>query len=192
MLHGIISNAQHPEYGVATIPFPIPDEEYDYVMELLDALEIGDAVRRVCHVEEITGTYPVLKCLEGTEINIDEMDFLAKRLDSFADSEKAQFQGMAAVRNITELKDLIDLTFCCQRATVITDFSDLEAVGRAHFMNLYGSYADPDEIENLDGYETALLLIESGSGKVTPYGLVFENGMELKETYQSFQMGGMA
>ena len=25
----VLSNAQHPEYGVVTIPFPIPAEQYD-------------------------------------------------------------------------------------------------------------------------------------------------------------------
>ena len=29
MLEAVLSNADHPEYGVATIPFPIPKEQYD-------------------------------------------------------------------------------------------------------------------------------------------------------------------
>ena len=28
MLEAVLSNADHPEYGVATIPFPIPKEQY--------------------------------------------------------------------------------------------------------------------------------------------------------------------
>ena len=34
---------------------------------------------------------------------------------------------MAHKLELPELKDLINLTFCCQQATVITDFSDLAA-----------------------------------------------------------------
>ena len=29
VLQAVLSNAQHPEYGQATIPFPIPNQNYD-------------------------------------------------------------------------------------------------------------------------------------------------------------------
>ncbi len=48
--------------------------------------------------------------------------------------EATQFQAMAQQTGAFELKDLINLTFCCQEATVITDFSDLAAVGRDHYI----------------------------------------------------------
>ena len=31
-----VSNPKHPDYGVATIPLPIPDEQYNKVLELLE------------------------------------------------------------------------------------------------------------------------------------------------------------
>ena len=45
MFQAVLSNPSHPEYGVATIPFPIPRDQYAHCMELLEALEIGDAVK---------------------------------------------------------------------------------------------------------------------------------------------------
>ena len=45
MMSAVLSNPSHPEYGVATIPFPIPRDQYTYCMDLLEALEIGDAVK---------------------------------------------------------------------------------------------------------------------------------------------------
>ena len=39
-------------------------------------------------------------------------------------------------------------------------------------------------MENLDGEETARLLIDSGAGVVTPYGVVYDNGMELEPLYR--------
>ena len=36
-----ISNKAHPEYGQATIPFPIPDSEYDHTIGLLEGMGIG-------------------------------------------------------------------------------------------------------------------------------------------------------
>ena len=55
-----LSNPKHSEYGVATIPFPIPDEEYDHVLELLEPLEIGDYVERDCQVDRLIGVPPIL------------------------------------------------------------------------------------------------------------------------------------
>ena len=78
------------------------------------------------------------------------------------------------------MTDLINLTFCCQQVTVIADFTDLEAVGRDHYLNLNGGCASTEDLNNLDGYETALLLIDSGAGTITPYGVVYDNGMKLE------------
>lgn len=181
--HAIISNPAHPEYGVVTIPFPLPREEYDHSMEVLSALEIGDAVRQDCKVDGLTDCYPVLKRLEGQTVNVDELDYLAKRLDSFCKGEDAQFQAMAEKLDLTDIRDMINLTFCCQQATVITDFSNLERIGRDHYMNLNGGCASTEELEHLDGEETAHLLIDSGAGIVTPYGVVYDNGMKLEPLY---------
>ena len=183
MIQAVLSNPSHPEYGVATIPFPIPRDQYAHCMELLEALEIGDAVKADCKVEKIDSFYTVLKRTEMLTVNVEELNYLAKRLDSFDDGEAAQFQAMAHKLELFELKDLINLTFCCQQATVITDFSDLAAIGRNHYMNLHGGSASVDELNALDGKKTARQLIESGSGTITPYGVVYDNGMKLEQVY---------
>ena len=91
---------------------------------------------------------------------------------------------MAEKLDLTDIKDFINLTFCCQQATVITDFSNLEQIGKDHYMNLNGGCASTEDLENLDGEETARLLIDSGTGVVTPYGVVYDNGMELEPLYR--------
>lgn len=136
MIQAVLTNGQHPEHGVVTVPFPIPREEYDHVIELLTPLKIGDTVTRDCHIEEIIGDFPMLKQLEQTNTNLDELDYLAKRLDSFDNYEKAQFQGMASKLGLHGVDELINLTFCCQEATVVTDFNNLEALGRRHYLTL--------------------------------------------------------
>jgi len=183
MIRAALSNPSHPEYGVATIPFPIPRDQYAHCMELLAALEVGDALKADCKVEKIDSFYTVLKRTEMHTVNVEELNYLAKRLDGFDAGEAAQFQAMAHKLELFELKDLINLTFCCQQATVITDFSDLAAVGRNHYMNLHGGSASVDELNALDGEETARQLIESGSGTITPYGVVYDNGMKLEQIY---------
>ena len=183
MIRAVLGNSNHPEYGVATIPFPIPRDQYAHCVELLEALEIGDAVKADCKVERIDSFYTVLKRTEMLTVNVEELNYLAKRLDSFDTGEAAQFQAMAHKLELFELKDLINLTFCCQQATVITDFSDLAAIGRNHYMNLHGGSASVDELNALDGKGTARQLIESGSGTITPYGVVYDNGMKLEQIY---------
>ena len=183
MIQAVLSNPSHPEYGVATIPFPIPRDQYVHCMELLEALEIGDAVKADCKVEKIDSFYTVLKRAEMLTVNVEELNYLAKRLDSFDTGEAAQFQAMAHKLELFELKDLINLTFCCQQATVITDFSDLAAIGRDHYMNLHGGSASVDELNALDDKGIARQLIESDSGKITPYGVVYDNGMKLEQIY---------
>ncbi len=41
VIKAVLSNAQHPEYGQVTIPFPVSDEEYDHTVEMLEPLGIG-------------------------------------------------------------------------------------------------------------------------------------------------------
>ena len=183
MIQAVFSNPLHPKYGVATIPFPIPRDQYAHCMELLEALEIGDAVKTDCKVEEIDSFYTVLKRMEMLTVNVEELNYLAKRLESFDDGEAAQFQAMAHKLELSKLKDFINLTFCCQQTTVITDFSDLAAIGRDHYMNLHGGSARVDELEALDGEETARQLIENGNGTITPYGVAYDNGIKLEQVY---------
>ena len=183
MISAVLSNPDHLEYGVATIPFPIPHDQYAHCMELLEALEIGDVVKADCKVQAIDSFYAVLKRTEMLTVNVEELNYLAKRLNSFDTGEAAQFQAMAHKLELFELKDLINLTFCCQQATVITDFSDLAAIGCNHYMNLHGGSAKTEQLDALDGEETARRLIESGSGTITPYGVVYDNGMKLEQVY---------
>ena len=183
MIQTIISNAKNPEYGQATVFFPIKKDDYPNVVELLRSMGLGNPLERDCRVDEVCGDWPILKRLEKVAINLDEMDYLAKRLDSFDTQEKAKFHAAAVKFGLFDMRHLIDLTFCCQETTVITDFSDLEKVGRRHFLDVNGGSASSEELENVDGYETALLLIGEGDGTITPYGVIYDNGMQLRPVY---------
>ena len=187
VIKAVLSNPQRPECGQITIPFPIPVDQYDQTIEMLRAIGLGEPVDQDCKVDEIDSHYSVLGALHGTKVNVDELDYLAKRLDGFCSGEDSQFQAMAHKMEMTDIMDFINLTFCCQQATVITDFSDLGAVGRSHYMNLHGGCVTVQELENLDGEETAHLLIDGGGGVITPYGVVYDNGMMLEQQYNGRQ-----
>ena len=59
MFQAVLSNRERPEYGVATIPFPIPRDQYAHCVELLEALEIGDAVKADCMIAGIDSARPI-------------------------------------------------------------------------------------------------------------------------------------
>ena len=105
----VLSNKAHPEYGAATIP--IPDDQYDSTIDLLHGIGIGDATAQDCRVEEIPIGMPILDRLVAQNANVDELDYLAKRLDGFDKDEGLQFQAMASVLGLSDIKDLINLTF---------------------------------------------------------------------------------
>ena len=172
VLRCVLSNAAHPEYGQVTIPFPIPVMEYECTLECLAAMELGARLKRDCRVDELESGFPILKRLEKVGANLDELDYLARRLDSFDDYEAAQFQAMAVRLDTFDMTDFINLTFCCQQATVITSFSDLEEIGKAHILTLHGGHMPVDELEQVDGRAEALKLILN------------ENGMELEQLYK--------
>ena len=182
MFQTILSNKDHLEYGVVTVPFPIPEEQYAEITKMLEVLHAGSEISPDCMVESVEGDWPVLNVLAGQEINLDELDYLAKRLDGISPYEKIQFQAAAERYGITQVTDLINRTFCCDQTTVIVDFSDLEQVGRIHYLTLNGG-ATREEMESLDGYETALLLINEHPGIITPYGVFYDNGMRLEPVY---------
>ena len=182
-MEAILCNRNQPEFGCVTIPLPIPDEEYGKCIKLLEALEIGSVTGHDCYVDQITDAPPSLDMLEGTMINVDELDFLARSLDRYTDEELAKFQCMTATREHWDMQTLINLSFSCEQATVITDFSKLEEAGRSHYMTMHGGGVPVEEYNQLNGVGIARSLIADGGGRITPYGVVFENAMRIEPVY---------
>ena len=101
---------------------------------------------------------PALVRMTGTMANVDELDWLGKQLESFDRYELLQFNAAVERFRLSAADELIDLSFCARDVTVISDFSDLERVGRKHYLTVNGA-ADTKELENLDGKETRTVLL---------------------------------
>ena len=177
-----LSNPKRPDAEPLVLSFPITD--YEDVYRALSAIGIGDAAEQDCRVEEISGDYPVLAVTRGQNVNVDELDYLAKRLESFFEPEAIQFECAASAKEVSKIEDFINLTFCCQKVTAISNFSDLKAIGRSHYLNKKGGAAPVSEMDALDGEKEAKDLIRSQNGKITPYGVVYENGMQIEPRYK--------
>ena len=100
----ILSNKAHPEFGQATVPLPIPDSEYDHTIGLLEDMGIGSPTAQDCRVDELISSYPILNRLITQSVNLDELDYLAKRLDSFCQGENEKFQAMACKLGLSDIK----------------------------------------------------------------------------------------
>ena len=187
VIQAVLSNPRRPECGQVTIPFPIPVDQYDQTIEMLQAMDLGFSVNRDCKVDEIDSRYSVLGAVRGTLVNIDQLDYLAKRLGGFCADEFSQFQAMAHKMELADIKDFINLTYCCQQATIIRDFSDLEQIGKNHTMTMNGGAMPMDQYQAVDGRKAALQLIQGGGETVTPFGVVYDNGMKLEPVYNGHQ-----
>ena len=179
----VLGSKALPGVGQITVPFPIPDSEYDHIIGMLENMSIGSPTVQDCWVLELDSPYPILNRLVSQCVNVDELDYLAKRLASFCQGEDAKFQAMAVKLGLSNIQDFINLTFCCQQTTVIIDFSNLERIGKGHALTMNGGSMPSEEYDQVDGRMVALDLLQNHSGTITPYGVVYDNGMKLEPLY---------
>ena len=183
MFEATLRNRSQPKLGALAVTFPIPEERYETMILALQNLQIGDVRKQDCCIESIRAPdCPALERLIGTMANVDELDWLGKQLESFDRYELLQFNAAVERFGLSAADELIDLSFCAREVTVVSDFTDLEKTGKRHYLTVHGA-CDPQELENLDGKETALALISGQLGYVTRYGVVYDNGIKLDQAY---------
>ena len=173
MFEATLKNRSQPKLGALAVAFPIPEERYENVILALQNRQIGDVRKQDCCIESIRAPdCPALVRMTGAMANVDELDWLGKQLESFDRYELLQFSAAVERFGLSAADELIDLSFCAREVTVISDFTDLEKTGKRHYLTVHGA-CDPEEVENLDGKETALALISGQPGYVTRYGVVY-------------------
>ena len=183
MFKASLENNNSPELGTVTVEFPIPEAQYEETIRALNGIQSGAVVEQDCFVADIgTADCPALERLIGTMANVDELDWLGKQLESFDRYELLQFNAAVERFGLSAADELIDLSFCAREVTVVSDFNDLELVGKRHYLTVHGA-ADTKELEQLDGKELAQALISGPPGYVTRYGVVYDNGIKLEQAY---------
>ena len=178
-----LKNRISAHFAPVTITFPIPEDQYEQAILALEKSQIGDARVQDCLIDNVHApNCPALNRMTGTMANVDELDWLGKQLESFDRYELLQFNAAVERFGLSAADELIDLSFCAREVTVVSDFNDLELVGKRHYLTVHGA-CDSEEVENLDGKETALALISGQPGYVTRYGVVYDNGIKLEQAY---------
>ena len=183
MFEATLKNRISAHFAPVTITFPIPEDQYEQAILALEKSQIGDARVQDCLIDNVHApNCPALLRMTNTMANVDELDWLGKQLESFDRYELLQFNAAVERFGLSAADELIDLSFCAREVTVISDFNDLELVGKRHYLTVHGA-CDPKELEDLDGKETALALISGQPGYVTRYGVVYDNGIKLEQAY---------
>ena len=183
MFEAKLKSRSQPKLGALAVTFPIPEERYENVILALQNLQIGDVRKQDCCIESIRAPdCPALLRMTNTMANVDELDWLGKQLESFDRYELLQFNAAAERFDISSAGEMIDLALRSREVTVISDFNDLDKVGKRHYLTVHGA-SNPVEQDNLDGTETARLLMSEQQGHITPYGVVYDNTMKLERTY---------
>ena len=183
MFEATLKNRISAHFAPATITFPIPEDQYEQAILALEKSQIGDARVQDCLVENVSApNCPALLRMTGTMANVDELDWLAREMESFDRYKMLRFNAAAERFNLHCVDELIDLTACFNEITLITDFTDLEKAGKRHYLTVHGG-CHPEELEKLDGAETARQLITYQHGHVTQYGVVYDNSVKLDRVY---------
>ena len=163
------------------IRFPISENGLYAKLAEIHAIEGRDAPQSAF----VTDVYwpEEFSMLKDRFANLDELNYLARRMESFDYHEYDQFLiGITKLENPTE-KDLINLTFNLDHFTLCKDVSSYGKIGREYVMNTEGAVPAHDE----DDPKYAAIgkdLIDRGLAQITAKGLLIYNPFdELTEVY---------
>lgn len=164
----------------ADIEFPCSDS---YLRAKLMELHAGDPDQTTLFLYDMIEPEE-LSFLKDRFINLDELNYLAKRMESFFGDEEIRFFEAMKLEHFTEMKDLINLTFNVDKFTLIQDVSDMGKVGRTYLLDRDGAIPAHDEA---DPKYAAIGrdLLQSGNGVFTEHGLLFPHSdRPFEEPYQ--------
>ena len=113
-----------------------------------------------------------LAFLEDRFANLDEVNYLAKRMDSFFGDEEYQFYEAMKLEGFDTLPDLINLSFNLNRYPLIRDIGDMGKIGREYLLTVNGC-VPADDADDPKYAELGRELIQSGNGIFTEHGMLF-------------------
>ena len=113
-----------------------------------------------------------LRFLQDRFVDLDEVNFLAKRMDSFFGDEEYRFYEALKSEGFDTVPDLINLSFNLKRYPLIQDISDMGKIGREYLLAVNGCLP-ADDADDPKYAEFGRELIRSGNGVFTEHGLFF-------------------
>lgn len=151
--------------------------------------QMEDAMKRICENGEcpqqplVEIIFPKeLSMLENRYVNLDELNYLAKRMDSFSSDELMKFYSAVEYEQYEDMENLINLTFNLHGYTLIRDVSSMEAVGKAMLDDLRGGIWE-NEFSSEDYISFAKDLLSLDTVTLTKYGILYKNENEVERLY---------
>ena len=166
-------------HQIVTIAFPCSD---NVLQEKLKEAGLG---------EMIPASAMVVDVLEPKDLplrtdffhNLDEINYLAKRMDSFTPRELDTFIEAVKHEESDMPKDMINTTFNLQAYSLFQDLSSMENVGKQYLLSKQGCITQ-DELENMDFVALGKEVLNTGSITVSDRGLLCKiDGAVITEIY---------
>lgn len=148
--------------------FPCTEKEMNAALERIHAEDVTPLelyVSEVIFPEE-------LGFLQDRFANLDEVNYIAKRMDSFFGDEEYQFYEAMKLEGFDTLPDLINLSFNLNRYPLIRDIGDMGKIGREYLLTVNGC-VPADDADDPKYAELGRELIQSGNGIFTEHGMLF-------------------
>lgn len=153
--------------------------------------ELEDKLKSVGIWNKTTAKANVLEVIEPKDLplklnqihNLDEINYLAKRMHSFDRNELSTFIESVRFDKFDMPKDLINATFNLHRYSLIQDVSNMEKVGRHYILSKQGAISET-EAAKLDFAAIGKEILSVGKINVTDKGLLVAiDGAEFHEVY---------
>lgn len=148
------------------LAFPSKEKELQI---LCDSLGIANTAKTEITIGTVHNDEKMTALLSGKTVNLDELNFLTKRLDSFDKNELTTFFAVAYAEKTEIMSELINLSFNTYCYSVVADFSDPHAMGRQMYLTEQGAVST-EEFQSFDGqgyFEK--ILAENSHPLITPY-----------------------
>ena len=114
--------------------FPCTEKEMRAALERIHAENIAPLELYAAEV-----VFPEeLSFLQDRFVDLDEVNFLAKRMDSFFGDEEYRFYEALKSEDFDTVPDLINLSFNLNRYPLIQDISDMGKIGREYLLAVKG------------------------------------------------------
>lgn len=174
-----IKNPNSINEKIEVVRFPCEEEKLD---EICNRLGIEMTTKANCQIVD-SNNKDFLKILQDSLCNIDELNYLMKRMDSFDSRGKAKFYAAAFVEDSKKMADLVNLSFNTHCYSLVSDFSNLNKIGKDLYLSEKIAVSTK-EFDELDGEAFAMEVIKNDSDStITPYGVLYKNSNELYQVY---------
>ena len=161
------------------LTFPSKEKELNI---LCDSLGVVNTAKTEVEIGTVHNDERLSTLLSHQTVNLDELNFLMKRLDSFNQNELATFFAAAYAEKAETMTELTNLSFNTHCYSLVADFSDLNAVGKQMYLTEQIGVSTED-FESLDGQKYfEKMIAENPNPMTTPYGVVYRNSNEIVQT----------